>query len=365
MASSELKSSSDYVNHHLLHLNNVGEVQTKLIDLNFINLDTVFWGLFTGLITVFILWLAARKATSGIPNRFQAGVEIIVEMVEEQSKSIVNGNRQFIAPLALTVFLWIFFMNALDLLPVDLPHFVFNAVGLGEIIHNHRIVPTADLNGTMGLALGVFILMIYYNLKIKGLIGFTKELLFAPFGSHPSLWVFNLGLNIGAFCVFWGYKAKMCYAYEPELENYKIAVENIGINKIKNCFLFNSAVVGSNKKEINFFVGMGERKDGHSVLPFKGRKKVSVKAENINDILEKTKANKIKIDIEGAEYEVIKAIKNWSQIDAIIFEWHKSFLKDENNIKLKEIEKIIKSNFRETKGNFNTKGWMNIISAKK
>jgi F-type H+-transporting ATPase subunit a len=159
----------------------------------------VFWGLFTGLLTIFLLWLAARKATSGVPNKFQAAVEIIVEMVEEQSKSIVHGNRTFIAPLALTVFIWVFFMNALDLLPVDLPHFVFQALGLGDIIHNHRIVPTADLNGTMGLALGVFVLMIYYNLKIKGLLGFIKELLFAPFGSHPSLWIFNLGLNVIEF----------------------------------------------------------------------------------------------------------------------------------------------------------------------
>ena len=110
---------------------------------------------------------------------------------------------------------------------------------------------------------------------------------------------------------------------------------------------------------------MGERKDGHSILEFRGRKKVFVFCENINDILKKTKANKLKIDIEGAEYEVIKAIRCWDQIDAIIFEWHKNFLKDENNIKLKEIEKIIKSNFKHTKGNFKTKGWMNIISAKK
>ena len=198
MASSE-PSSSEYVGHHLLHLNNTGETQTKLLDLSFINIDTVFWGLFTGLLSVFLLWLAARKATSGVPNRFQAAVEIIVEMVEEQSKSIVHGDRKFIAPLALTIFLWVFFMNALDLLPVDLPHFVFQALGLGEVIHNHRIVPTADLNGTMGIALGVFALMIYYNLKIKGLVGFIKELLFAPFGPHPTLWVFNLGLNIIEF----------------------------------------------------------------------------------------------------------------------------------------------------------------------
>ncbi len=198
MASSE-PNSSEYVGHHLLHFSNTGEIQTKLFDINIINIDTIFWSLATGLLTIFLLWLAARKATSGVPNKFQAAVEIVIEMVEEQSKSIVHGNRKFIAPLALTVFIWVFFMNALDLLPVDLPHFVFQAIGLGDIIHNHRIVPTADLNGTMGLALGVFVLMIYYNLKIKGLIGFIKELLFAPFGSHPFLWVFNLGLNIIEF----------------------------------------------------------------------------------------------------------------------------------------------------------------------
>lgn len=177
--------------------------------------------------------------------------------------------------------------------------------------------------------------------------------------------VLDLGLNIGAFCVFWGYKASLCYAYEPEIENYKIAKKNIELNKVKNCLLFNTAIVGSNKKKIDFFVSMGNRKDGHSLLKFRGRKKVTVKTENINDVLKKTKANKLKIDIEGAEYEVIKAIKNWNQIDAIIFEWHKNFLKDVNNIKLKEIEKIIKTNFQHIKGNFNTNGWMNIISAKK
>lgn len=177
--------------------------------------------------------------------------------------------------------------------------------------------------------------------------------------------VLDLGLNIGAFCIFWGYKAKECFAYEPEIENYNIALKNIELNNIKNCQLFNTAVIGTDEINRDFFVGMGDRKDGHSILEFRGRKKVSVICENINDILKKTKANKLKIDIEGAEYEVIKAIKNWNQIDAIIFEWHKNFLKDKNNIKLKEIEKIIKSNFTHIKGNFNTKGWMNIISAKK
>jgi len=177
--------------------------------------------------------------------------------------------------------------------------------------------------------------------------------------------VLDLGLNIGAFAVLWGYKAKKCYAFEPEVENFNIAKKNIDLNNIKNCVLSNTAVTGCGNKHIHFYVGMGERKDGHSILPFKGRQKVKVECSNINDILEKTKANKIKIDIEGAEYQVIKAINKWDQIDAIIFEWHKNFLKDHDNTKLKEIETIIHSNFTNIKGNFNTKGWMNIISATK
>ena len=193
------QTASEYVNHHLLHLSNAGDMPVGLFALSIMNFDTLFWSLAMGLLTIFLFWLAARKATSGVPGRFQCAIEMLVEMVEDQSKNIVHGDRTFVAPLALTVFVWVFFMNALDLLPVDLPHFVFAALGLGDLIHYHRIVPTADLNGTMGLALGVFALMMFYSVKIKGLLGFCKELLCAPFGSHPALWVFNLGLNIIEF----------------------------------------------------------------------------------------------------------------------------------------------------------------------
>ena len=193
------QTSSEYVNHHLLHLSNAGDMPVGLFAPFIMNFDTLFWSLAMGLLTILLFWLAARKATSGVPGRFQCAIEMLVEMVEDQSKSIVHGDRTFVAPLALTVFVWVFFMNALDLLPVDLPHFVFAALGLGDLIHYHRIVPTADLNGTMGLALGVFALMMFYSVKIKGPLGFCKELLCAPFGSHPVLWVFNLGLNIIEF----------------------------------------------------------------------------------------------------------------------------------------------------------------------
>ncbi len=199
MAANTAPTSSEYIIHHLGHLTTTGKPQENIVDFSILNIDTLFWSVSMGFLVIFLLWSAARKATSGVPGRFQAAVEIVVEMVEDQSKSIVHGNRQFIAPLALTVFLWVIFMNALDLLPVDLPHFVFALTGLDSVIHYHRIVPTADLNGPLGMALGVLSLMLFYNIKIKGLGGFVHELFCAPFGSHPALWLANLGLNIIEF----------------------------------------------------------------------------------------------------------------------------------------------------------------------
>jgi F-type H+-transporting ATPase subunit a len=111
-------NASEYIVHHLTHLKSA--TQTALVDWSVFHLDTLFWSITLGLLAVLILAKAAAKATSGVPGRFQAAVEILVEMVESQSKSIVHGDRSFIAPLALTVFVWIFFMNAMDLLPLDL-----------------------------------------------------------------------------------------------------------------------------------------------------------------------------------------------------------------------------------------------------
>jgi len=199
MAANTAPTASEYIIHHLGHLTTTGKPQKDIVDFSVMNLDTMFWSLSMGLLVIFILWSVAKKATSGVPGRLQAAVEIVVEMVEEQSKSIVHGNRQFIAPLALTVFLWVIFMNALDLLPVDLPAFIFSVTGLDSVIGYHRIVPTADLNGAMGMSLGVFALMIFYNLKIKGAGGFIHELFCAPFGAHPALWLPNLAINIIEF----------------------------------------------------------------------------------------------------------------------------------------------------------------------
>ncbi|MGC7405481.1 F0F1 ATP synthase subunit A [Pandoraea pneumonica] len=197
-AGSHAPNPSEYISHHLQNL--ASSTQTNIVDFSIINWDTMFWSIAMGALGCFLLWMAARKATSGVPGRFQAAVEMLVEMVEDQSKSIVHGNRAFIAPLALTVFVWVALMNSLDLLPVDLPSKVIGWVGLGSIITHHRIVPTADLNGTLGIAVGVLILMLYYSFKIKGAGGFMHELFTAPFGNHFLLWIPNLLLNLIEFC---------------------------------------------------------------------------------------------------------------------------------------------------------------------
>ncbi|HEY4371333.1 MAG TPA: F0F1 ATP synthase subunit A [Burkholderiales bacterium] len=196
----EAPTSSEYIVEHLTHLTSVK--QGFIIDMHVINWDTIFWSIICGVITLAILIKAARKATSGVPGRFQAAVEILVEMVDSQAKSIVHGDRSFIAPLALTVFVWVFFMNSIDFIPVDWVHGLNELLGyfgLHSPVPHHRAVPTADLNGTLGMSFGVLILMIYYNIKIKGVGGFVHELFCAPFGAHPALWIFNFALNLIEF----------------------------------------------------------------------------------------------------------------------------------------------------------------------
>ena len=191
MATSQAPTATEYIVHHLTHLS-AGK-QTFIVDFSVVNVDTIFFSVACLALTLFVLHRAARRATAGVPGRFQAFVEMIVEMVEEQSKSIVHGDRTFIAPLAITVFIWIFLMNAIDLIPVDLfPWIALHVFG----IHYLRPLPTADVNGTIGMSLGVLLLMIYYGIKIKGLGGWIHELFTAPFGANPLLWPFNFLLNL-------------------------------------------------------------------------------------------------------------------------------------------------------------------------
>jgi len=199
-------TASEYIVHHLQHwqVNWALEpvTQKAIVDFNVINLDSVLWALVVGAIGCFVLWLAARKATSGVPGRFQAAVEILVEMVDSQAKANVHNaqSRKFIAPLALTVFVWIFLLNAMDMLPVDLLPALwaqFHSATGGDPHHAYmRVVPTADLSTTLGLSTSVLLLCLFYSIKVKGLGGWGHELITAPFGAHPVLWPINLLMQV-------------------------------------------------------------------------------------------------------------------------------------------------------------------------
>jgi F-type H+-transporting ATPase subunit a len=172
------------------------------VDFSIINLDSVFFSVTLGVLGCWLLWLAARKATSGVPGRFQAAVEVLVEMVDSQAKGIVHNatSRKLVAPLALTVFVWIFLMNAMDLLPVDLIPSIWHAVGPALGMKDYmRVVPTADLSITMGLSLGVLIVCLVYNVKIKGAGGWIHELFAAPFGDKWFLYPINFLMQIIEF----------------------------------------------------------------------------------------------------------------------------------------------------------------------
>jgi F-type H+-transporting ATPase subunit a len=197
------QTSGEYIIHHLTHLQN--HKASNVVDFTVFNFDSLFWAIAMGVLGCWLLWAAARKATSGVPGRFQAAVEILVEMVDTQAKGIVHNatSRKFIAPLALTVFVWIFLMNAMDLLPVDLIPVIWEKIygAAGHDPHHAymRVVPTADLSMTMGLSLSVLLICLFYNIKIKGLGGWIHELFTAPFGAHPVLWPFNFAMQIIEF----------------------------------------------------------------------------------------------------------------------------------------------------------------------
>ena len=194
------QTAGEYIVHHLTHL---GTGKPKgLVDFSVVNFDSVFFTALLGFIGCWLLWRAARKATSGVPGRFQAAVEILVEMVENQAKGIVHNatSRKLVAPLALTVFVWILLLNAMDLLPVDLLPaiwgWIYGAAGHDPSHAFLRSVPTADLSVTMGLSVGVLIVCLVYNIKIKGIGGWVHELFAAPFGDHWALYPFNFAMQV-------------------------------------------------------------------------------------------------------------------------------------------------------------------------
>ena len=188
-------TAGEYIVHHLTHLQN--KKQTSIVDFSVFNLDSIFYAVVLGVIGCFIFWRVAKSVTSGVPGRMQAAIEILVEMVDSQAKGIVHNanSRKLVAPLALTVFVWIFLMNAMDLLPVDLLPKIGEAAG----IHYMRVVPTADLSVTMGLSLSVLIICLIYNVKIKGFGGWVHELFAAPFGDKVFLYPVNFLMQIIEF----------------------------------------------------------------------------------------------------------------------------------------------------------------------
>ena len=183
-------TASEYIVHHLTHWQN--KPQTEIVDFSVFNIDSIFFSVLVGVLGCFFLWKAARNATSGTPGRFQAAVEILIEMVDGQAKAIVHNatSRKMVAPLALTVFVWIFLLNAMDLLPVDfLPvvwGWIYGAAGHDPSHAYLRVVPTADLSVSMGLSVSVLVICLIYNVKIKGIGGWAHELVSAPFGTSKN-----------------------------------------------------------------------------------------------------------------------------------------------------------------------------------
>jgi F-type H+-transporting ATPase subunit a len=189
MAAGKELNPTDYIGHHLTFFSRpVGDGAFWTL-----HVDTLVMSALVGVLGLGFVWWVVRGATSGVPNRRQAFVELAFEFVDDQVKGIFHhGDRnRFVAPTALTVFVWVLLMNALDFLPVDIFAKALGAVGL----HEWRMVPTADVNATFALALSVWLLMIYFNIAVKGVGGWVHELFCAPFGANPLLWPANLLFN--------------------------------------------------------------------------------------------------------------------------------------------------------------------------
>lgn len=153
------------------------------------NVDTLGFSILLGVIFSFVFWKAAQKATPDAPTGLQNFIEMIIEFVDTSVSDIFHSRNALVAPLALTIFVWIFLMNLMDLVPVDLIPYTAQLAG----VHFLKIVPTTDPNATLGMAFGVFLLILYYSIKIKGVGGFIGELTLHPFGK----WMlpFNLFLE--------------------------------------------------------------------------------------------------------------------------------------------------------------------------
>jgi len=177
---------TEYVQHHITNLSYGEGLWT-------IHADTLVVSWVLGLFFLFFFVLAARRATTGVPGKLQNFVEMLVDFVDNSVKESFHGPRNFVAPLALTIFVWVLLWNLMDLIPVDyLPLLSYKLLGLEYT----RVVPSADINAPFGLSITVLAIILIYSVKGKGLVGFGKELLFHPFGKNPLLWPANILLNL-------------------------------------------------------------------------------------------------------------------------------------------------------------------------
>jgi F-type H+-transporting ATPase subunit a len=185
MASAE-QTPAEYVNHHLHHLTYSGD--KEFISMSSWHIDTLFFSTLLGLIFLFVFRLVAVRATAGVPGKLQNAIEMIIEFVDNSVKDSFHGARTFIAPLALTIFVWVFMWNCMDFLPVDLIPLLWSKIYAafgGDPHHAYmRVVPSADMSATFALSISVFILIFVYSFKGKGAAGFAKEFLTHPFGKY-------------------------------------------------------------------------------------------------------------------------------------------------------------------------------------
>ncbi|MCH9639689.1 MAG: F0F1 ATP synthase subunit A [Betaproteobacteria bacterium] len=191
MAADKELTPSSYIEHHLTYLTTqVGGNEGAFWTLH---IDTLVTSIILGVFGLGSIWLIVRKATPGVPSKRQAFVELMIEFIDNEVKNTFHGNRHvFVAPTALTIFVWVLLMNTMDILPIDIMAWIYEHVfGL----YYWKTVPTTDVNTTFALALSIFFLMIFFSVKVKGLGGWMHELFCTPFGKNPLLWILNLLFN--------------------------------------------------------------------------------------------------------------------------------------------------------------------------
>jgi F-type H+-transporting ATPase subunit a len=190
MAAEKGGGATEYILHHQTFLAN--KPAHGIIDFSVVNYDTVFFSVLLAAVFFGVFWLVARKATSGVPGRLQNFVEMIVSVVDAQVRDSFHGTSRLIAPLALTIFCWVWLFNFMDLVPVDFLPWLGRAVGVEHL----KVVPSTDLNATFALSLTVFALIIFYSLKMKGFVGFISELTLQPFSTkNPVLQALLVPVN--------------------------------------------------------------------------------------------------------------------------------------------------------------------------